>query len=267
MPSGHRSLAFTTLIAALALAFGLGIYVSGLNYPDEGYQSYQASQGDKQGAAASIANVATAIVERTPCDQPQSETESGLCAQWRAAKAAEKSAEWTVYGFWATLAGMALLTSQLILTREAVKDTGDATKAMRDSNDIMRTLEDARIVVSITDTKNEPKVGFFYTVEFSNIGRSAAIIHSVCIDDDLVNIESEIAAGEKFKLDDVCFTRWEFDPFCLECFNGELPEDILMVVDQTTPLRGRFKVEIPCRFCITTDGLKAMVWRLDTTQR
>lgn len=136
MSNGYRGLAATALVAAILIAFGLGAFVSGLDYPEQRYQPYQNSEADERGTITTASNVAAPIVERTPCNKPQSETESDLCAQWRAAKAAERSADWTACGFWATLTGMALLTWQIMLTREAVKDTGDATKAMNRQNEI-----------------------------------------------------------------------------------------------------------------------------------
>lgn len=138
MPNGYRSLAFAALAAALLIAFGLGSYITGLPYPQERYQTYQSSHRDKGGALATITNVTASVVQRTPCQNPKSETESDLCAQWRAAKAAEKSADWTYYGVIASAIGISLLLWQIMLTREAVKDTGDATKAMREANSIAR---------------------------------------------------------------------------------------------------------------------------------
>ena len=129
MPDGYRSLGIAALAAALFIAFGLGSYWTGLPYPQERYQSYQDGKTDEDGTLATVTNFTAPVVKRTPCYNPQSKTESDLCAQWRAAKAAEKSANWTVYGFWATLAGMALLTWQIMLTREAVKDTGAHSSA------------------------------------------------------------------------------------------------------------------------------------------
>jgi hypothetical protein len=136
MSNGYRSLGIAALAAALLIAFGLGAYWTGLPYPQERYQPYQDGKANDGGALTSVPNITKPVVKRTPCDNPQSETESDLCAQWRAAIAGEKSAYWTFWGFWATLAGMALLTWQIMLTREAVKDTGDATIAMQESNRI-----------------------------------------------------------------------------------------------------------------------------------
>lgn len=136
MLRGYRLLGIAALAAALLIAFGLGAYWTGLPHPQERYQPYQDSNAKEGGPLASISNVATRIVERTPCHNPESESESDLCAQWRAAKAAEKSAEWTLYGVIASAIGISFLLWQIMLTREAVKDTGDATIAMQQSNTI-----------------------------------------------------------------------------------------------------------------------------------
>lgn len=151
MPRGYRLLGIAALAAALLLAFGLGSYWTGLPYPQERYQAYQDSKSDEGGALATVTNVTASVVKRTPCQNPESETESDLCAQWRAAIAGEKSAYWTFWGFWATLAGMALLTWQIMLTREAVEDTGKATKAMERQNEIaLRSIGTSRAWITPT---------------------------------------------------------------------------------------------------------------------
>lgn len=142
---GYRLLGIAALTSALLIAFGLGAYWTGLPYPPERYQPYQDGESDKQGTSATIPDVSKPIVQRTPCNNPQSEGESDLCAQWRAAKAAEKSAEWTLYGVIASLIGIALFMWQLALTREAVKDTGDATIAMREANNIAKVSAERQL--------------------------------------------------------------------------------------------------------------------------
>jgi hypothetical protein len=204
MPSGYRDLAFAALIAALALAFGLGLYVSGLNYPDEGYQTYRSGQNDKERPVAPVTNVAATIVERTPCNQPQSETESDLCAQWRAAKAGERSADWTVYGFWATLAGIALLTWQLILTRKAVTDTGNATEAMIESNNIAsRASKNNRAWLTFLkhetasfndgiDATGKLLSGMMFYIHWINCGATPAVNISMCSNGCLVPSDGSV---------------------------------------------------------------------------
>ena len=182
MPDGYRSLGIAALAAALFIAFGLGSYWTGLPYPQERYQSYQDGKTDEDGTLATVTNFTAPVVKRTPCYNPQSKTESDLCAQWRAAKAAEKSANWTVYGFWATLAGMALLTWQIMLTREAVKDTGDATIAMRRQNELTERQQRPWISIGISKpyvSKSKDGILLVCTVDLGNIGATPAFNASV----------------------------------------------------------------------------------------
>lgn len=111
----------------------------------ERYQSYRAAQSDPSQidtAAAGQTNPQP-LEYRTPCEQPERESESDLCAQWRSAYAAENSAFWTEWGFWISCMGSAILLWQIGLTIEAVKDTGEATKAMREANRIAAQALDA----------------------------------------------------------------------------------------------------------------------------
>lgn len=130
-----------------------------------------------------ISNVAPTVVERTPCNNPQGETESDLCAQWRAAKAAEKSADWSIYGFYATLAGMALLTWQIMLTTKAVKDTSEATAAMREANKIALLAQRPWLSVEILPTALERKgraIRCDIEVNVKNLGQSVAKNYCLC---------------------------------------------------------------------------------------
>lgn len=177
MSDGNRSLGIAALAAALFIAFGLGAYWAGLPYPQERYQPYQSSSKVENGATATVSNVTAPVVERTPCNNPQSEGESDLCAQWRAAKAAEKSADWTIYGFWATLIGIALLSWQIILTREAVEDTGLATLAMQRQNEIAESAQRPWVSINCEVTRFErvgASVYIDYNVLFKNEGQMAA---------------------------------------------------------------------------------------------
>ena len=145
MSNGYRSLGIAALTAALLIAFGLGAYWIGLPYPQKRYQPYQSSQKVENGATETVSDIAASVVERTPCNNPQSEGESDLCAQWRAAKAAEKSADWTMWGVLSGMVGISFLLWQIMLTREAVKDTGNATAAMLIQNDITRDIGQAQV--------------------------------------------------------------------------------------------------------------------------
>lgn len=186
MSNGHRGLGLATLVVALLLAFGLGVYWQGLPQPKERYQPYQSSNKVEERAATTIADVAPSVVQRTPCNNPQSEGESDLCAQWRAAKAAEKSADWTKWGVIASIAGISLLLWQIMLTREAVKDTGDATLAMQEANDLARKANDAatatmrpRIIVTAGGERLVDKRPWLI-IYVTNLGKEDCVIDNFC---------------------------------------------------------------------------------------
>ncbi len=114
---------------------------------------------------------------RTPCEDPKSESESDLCAQWKSANAAEDSAFWTKWGFWVAVIGSSLLLWQIALTREAVKDTGDATKAMVRANEIAEAAQRAWIIVEpkIANAAYEKKgLNIRWECDFRNIGKTVA---------------------------------------------------------------------------------------------
>lgn len=139
----NRGLGIAALAVALFISFGLGAYAVGLGEPE--YQSYRSGQSKEHAALPTIADVPVGVEQHTPCNNPKSESESDLCAQWRAAKAAEKSATWSMLGVFASIAGIALLLWQIMLTRVAVEDTGKATEAMREANQISETQSENQI--------------------------------------------------------------------------------------------------------------------------
>ena len=102
MLRGYRLLIAAALIAAVLSAFGLGSYVTSLAHSAQGesYPSYQSGKSEKDGPLGTIANVSPIKEYRTPCLNPQSGTESDLCAQWKAADAAADSAWWAGFAGW-----------------------------------------------------------------------------------------------------------------------------------------------------------------------
>lgn len=121
-----------------------------------------------------------ALLYRTPCDDPKGQTESDLCAQWRAANAAEDSAFWTEWGFWIASVGSTLLLWQIILTRKAVEDTSQATETMREANQIAREIGQAQIraypiVSEITVEYNDANQALVVGWKISNNGSTPAI--------------------------------------------------------------------------------------------
>ena len=84
-------------------------------------------------------------INERPCDQGRDNRESDLCAQWKAADAASKAAWWAAVATFVTAIGTFGLFWQIKLTREAVQDTGEATKAMREANSIAREMGQRQI--------------------------------------------------------------------------------------------------------------------------
>jgi hypothetical protein len=151
-------------LAALVIAFGLGSYVTALNdTQEERYQPYRytAEQPSQTKTPLTAKPTAQPLQYRTPCGQPEGQGESDLCAQWRAANAAEDSALWTKWGFWIGVVGSTLLLWQIILTRKAVEDTSEATEAMREANRIAdeAAKREARAYIRI-DLDDDRKIIF-----------------------------------------------------------------------------------------------------------
>lgn len=142
MLDGYRGIIAATGLAGISLAFGLGLYLASLNYPNEvRHQPYRYAADKPIEIPAPGAIPGQAFEYREPCQNPKGNNESDLCAQWRAAKAAEESALWTKWGFWVGIGGMLGLFLTLFYTREAVKDTGDATAAMIRQNEIAEAAQ------------------------------------------------------------------------------------------------------------------------------
>jgi hypothetical protein len=91
------------------------------------------------------------IMER-PCNEGRDNRESDLCAQWKAADAASKAAWWAAIATFVTAIGTFGLFWQIKLTREAVQDTGEATKAMRDANEIARQSNERQLRAYLSAT-------------------------------------------------------------------------------------------------------------------
>lgn len=125
-------------VLAAAIIWALG-YSAGSDDPEKyRYQPYLYATDKPQEIDPALARPIDAkpFEYRAPCQKPKGKDESDLCAQWRSAEAAENSAFWTKWGFWIATIGSAFLLWQIILTRRAVEDTGKATQAMLDANEL-----------------------------------------------------------------------------------------------------------------------------------
>ncbi len=71
-----------------------------------------------------------------PCEKDVDRRQSDLCAQWKAAGAADRAAWWAMIGTIVALLGSTGLYWQIHLSRKAVEETSLATKAMAKANEI-----------------------------------------------------------------------------------------------------------------------------------
>lgn len=111
---------------------------------------------------------------KEPCRNTPQDRESDLCAQW-------KSADWTKWGVLVGIIGTIALVYQIILTRMAVQDTGEATGEMRKANTISREVAAAELRAWVVI---EPRITKFkaddwgiearYEIVFKNVGHTAA---------------------------------------------------------------------------------------------
>lgn len=142
-------------------AIALGIVVAVLP-PNEGGSAEQPNGGETQQAVTGPAAEAVPPVQPTdeppgytdPCNKGEDNRNSDLCAQWKAADAAQESAKWTRRSFWIGLAGTGIggLTlfaaiAAAFYARDAAKHAGaavtqaeNATKAANDTVDVTRDI-------------------------------------------------------------------------------------------------------------------------------
>jgi hypothetical protein len=154
-------LVFAACVGLTFVTFGLGWMLAASDTQEERYQPYRYAADQPleiDPATAGRANP-QALQNRAPCEEPKGERESDLCAQWRAANAAEDGAFWTKWGFWIATIGSSLLLWQIILTRKAVEDTGKATVAMERQNEIAAAAQRAWVAIDIEPRFVRPLAG------------------------------------------------------------------------------------------------------------
>jgi hypothetical protein len=88
-----------------------------------------------------------------PCEKGHEQRQSDLCAQWKAADAADRAAWWAMVGTVVTLFGTSGLYWQIHLSRKAVRDTSLATIAMAKANEIAAASQRPWLSIHV-----EPKV-------------------------------------------------------------------------------------------------------------
>lgn len=169
-----------------------GILIGGASLPPNGKaQSEQAAAQQSitkslESVAASLAQSQTSQIDNRPCDKGNDERASDLCAQWKAADAAQESAKWTRRGFW-----LGILT--LVAAGAAALFAGAAAYHTRRSADVSEqafvSLERPHIFVqnaiaeepiSAAWVRHGPLWRTFKVVyEVANYGRTPAIVKEI----------------------------------------------------------------------------------------
>lgn len=157
MSNGHRLLAGFAGGLALLIALATGAYFGALYAPHYGYQSAHSTYS---GPASKQGNVSQIDRDRAGLPYFAERIASGTDPENRREReqrdlAAQESM--SVWAFWmlavsaagvlTTMIGTGFLLWQIVLTRKAVKDTGDATRAMNRQNELMEAAQRPYIVV------------------------------------------------------------------------------------------------------------------------
>jgi hypothetical protein len=137
------------------MAWGLGWLQGGET--ERRYQTpaaYEASaKRDAERVCGTGPGAFECIYEKVEATKEQASTEQDLSAQQRAANAALASAIISFATLVVTAVGVAFVKSTLDATWKAVEDTGDATQAMRESNEIARIEKRPWLKIEVEITK------------------------------------------------------------------------------------------------------------------
>lgn len=129
---------YVALAAVWSLTLAAGPQPGAKNQPEKQQSQTQPKSRPTPFAVTTIepVKVVQPNVNTPPCGPDQYQAKDDLCAQWKAADAASWAATWAMIGTLVAALGTAGLYWQIKLTREAVRDTGEATDAMRKANEI-----------------------------------------------------------------------------------------------------------------------------------
>ncbi len=205
------------LLAAIGLtitAFGSGGYLVAVSSPTiQPSPEHHSKEGDA-GREPSAGNPtvlrslsqAPQVVEKSiltnPCEPTEDDRNSDLCAQWKAADAARDSAWWAMVGTVVAALATIAIFYQIKLTREAVQDTGKATRAMERQNDLAERLQRPWVTAEIHPIyigNFGERLAVEVKGEFTNVGQSAAVSTVTCVDIIYVNEDFAVQLGNWIK--------------------------------------------------------------------
>ncbi|WP_156457918.1 hypothetical protein [Sphingomonas sp. Leaf412] len=184
MPRSDRSLIVAAIFGLVAIPFGAGLAIGGewTSKPYEQTQKPHASAKRYATKPLDSGFAAYPIVESNRCYSAKDHDSADLCAQWRAAIAAEKaasSAAWSNYlsviGAVLSLAGLAFLLRSLSQTELALKQAKIANQIAADGVEAqMRAWVDISLDLNM---RHSPFAGDFVRalVKFRNKGSTPAL--------------------------------------------------------------------------------------------
>lgn len=188
----HDQIALSSFLAAILLGTAVLTYVLGLANGRESERREQipatysqAAQADAQRACVGRHGIALfeCVYERVESSQEQARAEQDLSAQQRAAASALASAIIALLALAVTIIGVWFIKRTLDATLQAVKDTSEATHAMRDANQIAAQAQRPWLELTVTPVayyrfKDDPEIRDLGTVIFKitikNIGGGVA---------------------------------------------------------------------------------------------
>lgn len=178
MSGSDRSLLAPAIFGLIVIGWGAGLMTAS-NADQQRYHSYRYAPDDEAAATAALSNKAKPPEYHQPCHDPHGKEESDLCAQWRAAYAAENSAYWAKWSFWVGALGIAGLIATIIQGRLGLDRAMDANSIARDIGEAQTrayvsienawlSFENARFSfrLQVVNSGQSPASDFGWTVSF-----------------------------------------------------------------------------------------------------
>ncbi|MDF8335084.1 hypothetical protein [Novosphingobium cyanobacteriorum] len=185
MQTGNRSVIVLACLAALAgWSFFAGWYFCHLPRAQR-YEAYRyaADKPVKLEPSGKTQNFAAEVEFRRPCEDPKGQGESDLCAQWRAANAAEDSAFWAMLAFWPTCFGVVGLIVTIMQSRLAIYRVEEANRIALTSQRPWLSLElghEAMVHPGQHDGGPQHR-SFTFNISVKNYGERPAINANIAV--------------------------------------------------------------------------------------
>lgn len=180
---------FAALVATIFIAFGLGSYAVSLGYGHYEKQCPEAAANRSRTEQYCPQQVDTDISGLPYLAQSIASNPEPKDSQERERRDLAAQESMSVWAFWmmavsmvgvvVTMVGTGFLLWQIMLTREAVVDTGEATKAMRKANKIAKIFSRQQLQanISLSDVTHETRLNekIYVKLRVTNDGQTPAI--------------------------------------------------------------------------------------------